>query len=149
MRQLMGSCMSTGPQRIEAVLARQLAEGASAAVIADASCEVWRRIDAALSPIVGRHGVSALLKRSLHLTRTAHPALAAAANADARPGDFRALRAVLAGQASAEAAALNAALLGTFYDLLSSLIGATLTERLLDPVWAPPSTDAPAQDSQT
>jgi hypothetical protein len=59
------------------------------------------------------------------------------------------LRAALAGQASAEAAALNAALLGTFYDLLSSLIGATLTERLLDPVWASPFTDAPAQDSQT
>ena len=145
----MGSCMSTGPQRIEAALARQLAEGLQAEVIADTACELWRRIDASLSPIVGRHGVAALMKRSLHLTRTAHPLLAAAANADARPGDFRALREVLAGQAGAEAAALNAALLSTFYDLLSSLIGATLTERLLDPVWALPFTDAPAQDSPT
>ncbi|WP_157256545.1 hypothetical protein [Pelomonas sp. Root1217] len=141
--------MSTGPQRIEAVLARHLAEGVSSAVIADAACELWRRVDTSLSPIIGRHGVAALLKRSLHLTSAAHPALLVAASADTRPGDFRALRAALAGQASAEAAALNAALLGTFYDLLSSLIGATLTERLLDPVWASPSTDAPTQDSET
>ena len=141
--------MSTGPQRIEAVLACHLTEGVSADVIADAACELWHGIDVSLSPIIGRQGVAALLKRSLHLTRTAYPALAAAASADIRPGDFRALRAVLAGQARAEAAALNAALLGTFYDLLSSLIGATLTERLLDPVWASPSSDAPAQDSET
>lgn len=141
--------MSTGLQRIEAVLARQLAESVSAEVTADAACELWGRIDAALSPIIGQHGVAALVKRSLYLTRTAHPVLAAAASADARPGDFRGLHAVMAGQASAEAAALNAALLRSFYELLSSLIGGTLTERLLDPVWAPPCPDTPAQESMT
>lgn len=134
---------------MEAVLARQVAAGASPEVVADAACELWRRIDANLSPIIGRHGVAALVKRSLHLTRISHPALSAAASADARPGDFRALRAALAAQASADAAASNAALVSTFYDLLSSLIGATLTERLLDPVRTGPSTDAPARDSST
>lgn len=141
--------MPTGAQRIEAALAHQAAAGAGADAIADAACEIWHKVDAALSPIIGRQGVAVLFKRSLHLSRIAHPALAAAAAADASPGDFRALRAVLAQQTSLDAAALNTALLATFYDLMSSLIGAALTERLLTPVWASPSTDAPAQDSST
>lgn len=141
--------MSTGAQRIEAALTRQVEAGADSEVIADAACEFWRRIDATLSPIIGRHGMAALFRRSLHLTLVAHPSLATAAAATSAPGDFTALRAVLAGHAGADAVPLNAALLATFCDLLSSLIGATLTERLLNPVWADLSTDAPAQDSPT
>jgi hypothetical protein len=49
--------------------------------------------------------------------------------------DFAGLRAALATQSSAEAADANAAVLQTFHDLLTSLIGASLTERLLRPVW--------------
>ena len=37
-------------------------------------------------------------------------------------------------------------LLQTFYELLASLVGPSLTGRLLDAVWTPPSS-APAQDT--
>ena len=48
----------------------------------------------------------------------------------------------------ADAVAAATALLRAFHDLLASLIGQPLTERLLDPVWAPPG-PPPAQDIPT
>ena len=59
-----------------------------------------------------------------------------------RAGEFAALRSVLSQQRSAQVVAANGALLQTFYDLLSSLIGVSLTERLLRSVRNNP--DAPA-----
>ncbi|PTT91755.1 hypothetical protein DBR42_03260 [Pelomonas sp. HMWF004] len=134
---------------MEAALTRQVAAGASAQTIAAIACAAWQRVDDALSPIVGRQGVAALFKRSLHLAQAKHPKLAAVATADTSPGDFSALHAVLASQSGADAAALNTAVLTAFRDLLYSLIGAALTEQLLTPVWAPSYTDAPAQDHPT
>lgn len=138
--------MPTGAQRMEAALTRQVAAGASAQAIAAAARDAWQRVDNALSPIVGSQGVAALFKRSLHLAQANHPTLATVTAADTSTGNFGALHTVLASQSSADAVALNTALLTAFCDLLYSLIGATLTEQLLTPVWAHPSTDAPAQD---
>jgi hypothetical protein len=92
---------------------------------------LWHGIDVALSPIIGERGVAALYKRSLHLTCSAHSWLASVQEHSAQPGDFAALRTALAGHPRADAAAASAALLQTFLDLLTSLIGAALTEQLL------------------
>ena len=131
-------------------LAQLAQEGASAERIASLAISVWRDIDAALCPIVGWQGFAALYKRSLHLTRAAHPWLAAMQDSASQPGRFDALQAALSQQAPPVAVAAHDALLQTFNDLLVRLIGATLTARLLrcaahadDAAHGPRAQDAP------
>jgi hypothetical protein len=143
-----GTNMQSGVQRVEARLALMVADGADATSIAEVACEVWRNMALALSPIIGQHGTAALYKRSLHLTRIEHTSLSAVHDAAGDVGDFTALHHALAGQSSADAAQANGALLKNFHDLLSSLIGAALTERLLRPALDKPSTHHAAQDPQ-
>lgn len=130
-----------------APLARRVGADASAAQVAAAVVAVWHEIDAALAPIVGPRGVAALYQRSLHLARAAHPWLAGASAGLHDALDLAALDVVLARQDSASAAAASNALLQTFHDLLGSLVGASLTERLLRCVWANTSSGSPAQDA--
>jgi hypothetical protein len=54
---------------------------------------------------------------------------------------------VLAQRSSAEAAAGGSTFLNTFHELLASLIGPSLTKRLLRSVWEPPSSGTAAQDT--
>lgn len=132
---------------MEAALAHGAATGADAASIAEAGCAIWRRISAVLSPVIGQMGVVALYRRSLHLTRATYPWLPAAGDDAGEHGDFAALRDALAAQPGPSAAAANIAVLATFYDILSGLVGAALTERLLGSVLDTPSTEHAAQDS--
>ena len=106
------------------------AHDANAAQIADAMVATWHEIDAALTPIIGSKAVVALYKRSLHLTAKTHPWLAGT-HEGAQALDLAALKPVVAQQSSAEAALGSRALLQTFNQLLGSLIGPSLTERLL------------------
>jgi hypothetical protein len=108
----------------------------------------WKEIDAGLAPIIGPRGVAALYKRSLYLTGGAHPWLAGLHEGTPTTMDLAALKSVIAQQSSADAAVGGNALLQTFHQLLASLVGPSLTERLLRPVWADSSTAAPAQDTK-
>jgi hypothetical protein len=139
--------MPTGTQRVGAALAHLVESDADSSSIADAGCSMWQRVATILSPIIGRLGVAALYKRSLHLTRAGHPALSAALDDLGELGDFESLRRALSSQTSVSAGAANIALLAVFYDLLSSLIGASLTERLLGSILDKPSTNHPVQDT--
>ncbi len=113
---------------------------------ADAIAATWRRIDAALSPIIGPLGMAALFRRSVSLARAGQPALAAV-RTDAPGADpFASLHEALSGQTGPVAAEAQAALLQTFHDLLVSLIGASLTERLLRSAAAFPQSGAAAED---
>ena len=124
-------------------LARQ---GGNTAQIVAAIVSAWTQIEAALTPIIGQHGVAALYERSLYLTRVNHPWLAAVPeNTEARM-DLTALSSVLAKQKSAAAAAGGGAHLQAVYELLSSLIGASLTGRLLRSTWSGSFTGRAAQD---
>ena len=138
----MSSANSEG-RPITAPLAYRVHAHADAAQIARAVVGLWDEIDDALTPIVGAGGVVALYQRSLHLTATAHPWLAIKANG----GDPANLQSLLAQQSPADAAAGGSAFLLTFHGLLSSLVGPSLTERLLRSVWAPLSSGPPPQDS--
>ena len=131
-------------QRIAVALTRK---GETAGQVADAMVSTWQAIDSALSPIVGQRGVAMLYKRSLHLASAAHPWLAGADEASPATMDLEALQSVFAQQGALPAAAAGGTLLQTFHELLSSLIGPSLTERLLRPVWAPFSSGPPAQDT--
>ncbi|NRF70196.1 hypothetical protein HLB44_24620 [Aquincola sp. S2] len=104
-------------------------------------------MDAALTPIIGGRGVAALYKRSLYLSAPAHPWLAGMHEGSTAAIDLIALRSVVSQQSGDEAVQGGNTLLLTFHKLLGSLIGLSLTERLLRPLWADSSSGPPAQDS--
>jgi hypothetical protein len=126
--------MPSFAEHTHANLTQLAADGADALRIADSAVAVWSQLDAALSPIIGRRGVAALFKRSLLLTAPAHPSLIAAHWVVETEGDFDSLRTALKQQSAASAIASNGALLRQFIDLLTTLIGESLTERLLQSV---------------
>jgi hypothetical protein len=108
----------------------------------------WQAIEAALAPIIGSKGVAALYQRSLHLTAKTHPWLAGALEPAQGAIDLAALQSVVAQQSDVDAALGSHVLLQTFQQLLGSLIGAALTERLLRDVLAEASRGAPAQETK-
>jgi len=124
-------------------------EGIDAAQVGDAMVATLQAIEAALAPIVGARGVAALYRRSLFLTAATHPWLAGLHEDVQATLDPAALKALMARQSGAEARAGGHALLQTLYQVLASLIGASLTERLLRSVWTdtfvtpPPVQDTP------
>ncbi len=132
-----------------AILVQLGPEGGSAEQIARIAVVIWTATNGALSSVIGQHGVTALYKRSLQITRPAFPCLAQVQDDASQVTDFALLRATLAQQDSAVAAAANLALLGSFYDLLTSLIGRSLTDRLLRSAWDNLSSGHAAQDTST
>jgi hypothetical protein len=110
-------------------------KGADAAQIADAMVSTLQKIDAALSPIIGKGGVGALYKRSLYLTGRAHSWMAGMHEGVETTMDLAALKALLVQQGSTDAAAGGGALLQAFHGVLTALVGSSLTERLLHSAW--------------
>lgn len=120
-------------------------DGANSARLADAAVSQWQAVDAALAPIVGNLGVAALYHRSLFLSLKTHPWLDHERSPDVL--DLPALRALLAARDPAEVPEASATLLRTFMELLTSLVGAPLAERLLGPLWAQTPAGTAAQDT--
>ena len=116
------------------------------AQVAGAIVDTWREIVTALTPIIGQRGIATLYKRSLYLTRAAHPWLAGLQDGVPVALELDALRDLLCKQGSVEAAAGGRDQLHTFHELLTSLVGPSLTERLLGSVWANSSSGPTAQD---
>ncbi|NRF65697.1 hypothetical protein HLB44_01735 [Aquincola sp. S2] len=138
--------MQSRVSRLIAPLAQRVGEDASAAQIAAAVIATWREIDAALSPIIGTRGVAALYRRSLHLTAATHRWITVQPEVLPPEMDLAGLQSMIALQSSADAAAGSTALFQAFHELLGSLVGPALTERLLRTVWADASSGSPAQD---
>jgi hypothetical protein len=121
---------------VAAFLQGAAASGISSEEVAALVETIFRRIDQALAPIVGPRGMVALVKRSLHLSRPLHPWLPAGDQGVDAKMDLAALSAALATRPAMDAAAAGTHLLQNFRALLTTLIGESLTERLLRPVWA-------------
>ena len=133
-----------GQDSMQARLERLVEHGVESGFLADLAVTIWHRVDAVLSSVFGRHGVSALFVRSLHLARAKYPWLE-----EVRPGtgatvgtndtsaasDFASLRAALAKREPSLALEANGWLLKTFCDLLARLLGEALSQKLLQPVW--------------
>ena len=94
-----------------------------------------RGIQQELAPIIGQRGVAALYKRSLHLAKAEFAWLPESHSSSLDELDLMPLTTVLAKRSAAEAAAAGARLLQDFDDLLVTLIGPSLTRRLLRSVW--------------
>jgi hypothetical protein len=110
--------------------------------ISEATATTWRLVEAQLVPVIGTRGLDVLFRRALQQTTTTFPWLAAAADRGGSAGPLPSLMACLAAQHAATSAEAAYALLLTFAELLATLIGESLTERLLAPVWARPSLPA-------
>jgi hypothetical protein len=137
---------SSAGRQIAASLAYRASGAATAAQIADATVAAWQVIDSALAPIIGQRGVAALYKRSLHLNRHARPCLEAALEASSTQLELELLKAAMAQQSADDAAAIGGDILQTFHELLTALVGPSLTERLLRSVWTNFLSGPAAQD---
>ncbi|ARU26624.1 hypothetical protein [Cellvibrio sp. PSBB006] len=131
---------------MQAALISLIAAGASSNQIAEAAVNEWREIDAVLSPIIGLHGVAALYKRALHLILDDYPWMISAHDEQLVLGDFASLKMALAKRTSAEASAANLSLFQSFHSTLVSLIGESLTDRLLISIVDNPLRGDAAQD---
>ncbi len=134
-------------RRIAGALARRSGPQPDAVQLADAVVTLWREIDAALAPIVGTRGLAALHGRSVYLAsqqfawlKTAH------GNSVQTEIDFHGLRQTFMMQPLPDSQAAASALLLAFHDLLASMVGASLTERLLQAIWDNPFGGHAAQD---
>jgi hypothetical protein len=108
----------------------------SADTTVEATAATWRLVAAQLSPVIGARGLEVLFGRALHMTNTTYRWLEVGddrgGSADALPS----LAECLARQDPATAAEASYKLLLTFTELLTTLIGESLTTRLLAPVFA-------------
>ncbi|MFZ4287498.1 hypothetical protein [Variovorax sp. HJSM1_2] len=113
--------------------------------VANAAVARWQTIVEALTPLLGQRGVAALYRRTLHVAGRSHPCLLDAQET-IEPVTFIALRQVLMQQTADTAAAATDVSIETFHELLDSLIGKSLTQRLLGSVWSPLFSGSPAQE---
>ena len=134
-------------RQIVASLAHRAGNNADPAQIADAIVATLQEMDAALTPIIGQQGVAALYRRSLYLCTSTHPRLAGTYESVRAAMDLTELKSVLVQQSSAEASLFGEELLKTFYELLTTLVGPSLTERLLRSVWKNSLSGTPVQDT--
>ncbi|VVO72938.1 hypothetical protein PS732_01425 [Pseudomonas fluorescens] len=141
------STLSEESRRIVASLAQGVGLNADTASIAEAIVAKLQAMDAALAPIIGQQGVVALYRRSLHLCVSAHPHLAGTYDSLPAAMDLIALKSVLVEQQDTEALFCGEVLLTTFYELLTTLIGPSLTASLLRGVWEPSLSDTPSQEN--
>jgi len=134
--------MPTSDSRREAIrrtLARRVGGVPDADAVADAAVDIWHQVADRLTPVIGAQGVDVLYRRSLHLTSSAFPWLANAGDHPAGTTQLASFKARLSDHEPAASAEASYVLLVTFTELLATLIGESLTERLLDPVWEPQS----------
>jgi hypothetical protein len=131
---------------VQQPLSSRVGDDADPALIAAAVLAMWYEIDDALTPVIGPLGLVALYRRTVRLAAAQHPWLAGRDEGVLTDTDPAVLKSVLARRNSAEAAAGGNAFLNTFHELLASLIGPSLTARLLRSVWDNPSSGATAQD---
>ncbi len=132
--------------RILATLAARTRNGTGEGGTAPCVVALCAEIGAALTPIIGPRGVAALYKRSLFLAGRTHPALLGLQENVQAAMDLSSLEAALTPLSDAEAAHVGGALLIAFYELISSLVGPSLTERLLRSLWDRPLSDPPASE---
>ena len=141
--------MNPTAQLLHAPVAALASDGAEASRVAAAVLVSWRAIDAALAPIVGRGGLSALYRRSVKLAQAEHPWLPEPPLGEG-PDPFTDLHVALSDRPPADSAAAHRSMLQSFCDVLDTLIGASLTNRILLPVQeAPPSSGVAAGNTSS
>jgi len=130
-------------EMIQSVLGEGAAEGANARAVATATVRALTLLFDAVKPLVGNLALRALYVRSLHLARSSFERPTSSETES--PDELLAsLKRDLLSRAPAAARGAAEALLSAFADLLVSLIGESLTNRLLHSAWGSPATDEPS-----
>ena len=124
-------------EAIRRALAHSAGGDPDASAVAEATLSIWHQVAALLAPVVGARGVEILFSRSLHLTSAAFPWLATAGDQGDNAALLASIKTRLAGRGTDVAVEASYTLLVTVTELLATLIGESLTERLLGPVWVP------------
>jgi hypothetical protein len=114
--------------------------------IVDTTIHLWERFAAELILIIGEGGFQSLYSRSLHLTGATFPWMTAEHATQPAESRFAGLRASLAGRDAKEAGEASIALLATFIDILSVLIGELLTTRILRSAWGDDALNTAAKE---
>ncbi|WP_017479656.1 hypothetical protein [Pseudomonas sp. PAMC 26793] len=141
------SAQNKESRQIVAALAHRVGPNADTASIAQATVSILETMRAALTPIIGQQGVAALYRRSLHLCASRQPHLAHISDRVQAALDLNALNSELVTESEADALLFGEVMLTTFYELLTTLIGPSLTARLLRDVWNPSLSDTSAQEN--
>jgi len=103
--------------------------------VADAAMNVWEKLATEIISVVGEDGFNSLYARSLFLTQSTFPWLAACSLSPQSDHRFAELKKRLEGQTPVQARVANILLLITFTDILTSLIGEALTTSILRSAW--------------
>jgi hypothetical protein len=103
--------------------------------IPDGTLDLWERLAFVLVSIIGEGGFQSLYSRSLHLAHAKFPWLPSTFPPQPADSRFSGLKASLEGQDSTVASEASVALLLTFIDILTLLIGEHLTTSILRSAW--------------
>lgn len=109
--------------------------------VAGAAIDLWGKMATQIISIVGEGGFNSLYARSVFLTQSSFPWLAAADLSSRQDWRFAQLKTSLAEQTPAQASAANSLLLITFTDILATLIGEPLTTSILRSAWGNDASD--------
>lgn len=114
--------------------------------VADAAVMLWEQIAGKIVSIVGEGGFNSLYARSVFLSQSSFPWLAACPLSPQPDQRFAELKKCYEAQTPAQACAVNSLLLITFTDILASLIGEALTASILRSAWGNDAPDQPDKD---
>lgn len=103
---------------------------------ADDAVNMWELLATQLVLIIGDSGFSSIYARSVFMCHASYPWLKGSALSPYGKHRFAELKSSLQGQRPEEASAANRLLLIRFTDILASLIGELLTERILRSAWS-------------
>lgn len=122
-------------RRIVASLALRIDHVANIDQVPDVIITMLQEANASLVPIIGSKGVAALYRRSLHLCTSLYPQMEDAYIRLADPLVLVDLKSILIQQNENDVISFGKELLKALYTLLTTLIGPSLSGRLLLDVW--------------
>jgi hypothetical protein len=126
-------------ETIRNTLAQRAGDAPDAISVAEASTNAWRQVIARLTPVIGARGVDVIFRRSLYLASKAFPWLAFGEEHEGNAVLLTSLKAGLASGDTDSAIETSCTLAVIFIEVLTTLLGESLTVRLVRPVWALPS----------
>ncbi len=103
--------------------------------VVDAAIELWEQLATEIISIVGENGFNSLYSRSIFLTQSTFPWIAASSESLQIDQRFATLKMDFGRQTLAQASEANSLMLVTFTDILVSLIGEQLTTTILCSAW--------------
>ncbi|MEO5733558.1 MAG: hypothetical protein ABIN96_04765 [Rubrivivax sp.] len=135
--------------KLASLFAARTAGAVDAQAVGAVMAVAWMAIERTLRAVVGAPGAAALYTRSLYLAARQHAWLLDVWADGDRKVDVTRLRVEMAKRNIDEAVAAGQFLLRTFDRLLSGLIGESLMEQLLLPVYEEPWHNAPDEGRTT